>query len=144
MSNGGWFLGIGDIHGGIISEEDRDLLLLLDKSVPSEGTDRLVWDDGSDIFTVRQCYTRILDLRLRFFNNGIHRYDWSRVWISVLPSKCCFLVWLIIRDKLLTQRNLQKRGFSLPSRCELCYTEIEDTDHLFCTCEVSSSLWRYF
>lgn len=52
--------------------------------------DRSVWRDGSDQFSVRVCYTKILDLHLRYFTEGV--FNWNCVWLDGIPSKVYFLL----------------------------------------------------
>lgn len=58
-----------------------------------------------------------------------------------MPTKISFCIWLLIRDKILTQRNLQKRGYALASRCAMCSKASEDVDHLFVGCPLASKVW---
>lgn len=55
-----------------------------------------------------------------------------------------FFLWLLIRQRVLTQTNLQRRGFALASQCLLCKESVEDIEHLFCRCPVTSQVWDYF
>lgn len=107
-------------------------------------SDRLIWADGSDIFAVKLCYQKILSLHLNFFSKGLVHYNWEAVWGPKVPSKVGFLVWLIVRKKVLMQQNLQRRGYRLASKCVLCNRDIEDSKHLFISCEVVSAVWHYF
>lgn len=100
-----------------------------------------MWEHGTEAFSVANCYEKILMFRLKFFKPGIFVFDWSKVWLAGVPSKVSFCIWLLIRDSLLTHRNLQKRGFSLASKCVLCGGECEDREHLFRRCDFVSWVW---
>lgn len=139
-----WFLVLSNNLNLEDKQKLADLQCLLQGFEPKGDTDYLVWNDGEVVFTVRSCYLKILDVRLKFFNEGVFRYDWESVWETKTPSKVSFLLWLIAQDRVLTHSIVQKKGFRLASMCELCYNEVEDTNHLFCKCAVSSRVWEYF
>lgn len=42
----------------------------LGTAIPSHAFDRLVWQDGTDIFIARNCYRKVLHCRLRLFYGG--------------------------------------------------------------------------
>lgn len=44
--------------------------------------------------------------------------------------------------KLLTQTELQHRGFQLASYCSLCKAKTEDISHIFCRCHYSAWVWQ--
>ena len=43
-------------------------------------------------------------------------------------------LWLVWKDKNLTWRNLQKKGWQGPGMCFLCGKEEEDNLHMFYLC----------
>lgn len=88
------------------SEGIRLLLKDLEEQSLLESSDRLLWYDGSNIFTVKSCYNKVLEVRLRFYNEGMVHYNWSRLCLKSVPLQVDFLVWLLICDKVLTQSNL--------------------------------------
>lgn len=107
-------------------------------------SDRVVWSDGFDSFTVRFCYTKILLIRLQFFNEGVLHFEWEKLWLKQVLAKISFLLWLIIREKVLTYDCLQRKGFKLASRCELCQCAVEDADSLFISCPFPAQICEYF
>ncbi|GLT44293.1 hypothetical protein SLA2020_181990 [Shorea laevis] len=59
------------------------------------------------------------------------------IWCRLVPSKVSFFGWRLCLDRLPTKWNLQKRGVMLQGEdwmCGLCKEEVEDVNHLFCTC----------
>lgn len=106
--------------------------------------DSLTLKDGSDGLIVKTCFKKILKFRLRFFNEGVFHYKWSSIWRKDLPSKVSFLVWLIVRDKVLSQENLKKKGIAMAERCALCRNSSENRSHLFQDCPYSFKIWNYF
>lgn len=141
---GSWNLGIDFT----VVEEERVnfgfLLSFVQDCHPQSVLDKLQWSDGSEIFSVKECYRRILYYRLRFFNEGIFHFNWETIWVKLLPLKIAFFMWLLVRNGVLTQDNLQRRGFKLGSRCVFCHLELESANHLFLSCSFTSRLWAYF
>ncbi|KAJ4800352.1 RNA-directed DNA polymerase (reverse transcriptase)-related family protein [Rhynchospora pubera] len=66
----------------------------------------------------------------------------SAVWETKAPSKVSFFIWLLFKDKLLTQNNLLKRGWPAPPNCLLCHSgEVKDAAHLFSCCMMARNIW---
>ena len=63
----------------------------------------------------------------------------SFLWTKALPVKISCFNWLVLRNKILTWKNLQKRGKFGPGMCALCCSDGETVEHLFST----SSVWKY-
>lgn len=99
---------------------------------------------GATVSQLRTCYEKILECRLHSFHEGVFIFNWKTVWINEVPLKVPMLLWVLVRDKALPQVNLQKKGFRLAPRCMLCLEDIEDVDHLVCSCRVTSQIWNYF
>ncbi|CAL0306454.1 unnamed protein product [Lupinus luteus] len=106
-------------------------------SIPISFKDRLVWsntEDGS------------LDLKSAF--SALHDTNsaasWcSMLWNSFIPPSKSFLVWRISHNKLPTDENLKRRGCSMASRCDLCCTHADSTDHLLLSCSFSIYIWNW-
>ena len=62
----------------------------------------------------------------------------NSLWSSLLPCKIGCFVWLVLRNKILTWDNLQKRGKIGPGICSLCYSNEETVHHMFSRCPI----WR--
>ncbi|OVA02896.1 Reverse transcriptase zinc-binding domain [Macleaya cordata] len=56
--------------------------------------------------------------------------------------KVGFFLWLLNQEKLLTQDNLQRRGWNFPNHCYLCEEETETVRHLFIECKYSKEVWN--
>lgn len=77
-------------------------------------------------------------------SQGIPNWAWKMIWRTKVPVKAAFLGWLAAIDACLTQNKLQRRGFSLSSRCYLSNSEEETVEHLFLHCRVSRQCWEHF
>nr|XP_043639248.1 uncharacterized protein LOC122610318 [Erigeron canadensis] len=73
--------------------------------------------------------------------------NWAHlVWFSSCIPKHAFIMWLIIREKLLTQDKILKWS---PSRrlnmnvmcCSLCIAAFDSHSHLFFECKYSMQVW---
>ncbi|GKE22308.1 RNA-directed DNA polymerase, eukaryota, reverse transcriptase zinc-binding domain protein [Tanacetum coccineum] len=54
----------------------------------------------------------------------------------------CFILWLAIQDRLMTQDKLRQWGNQALSRCCLCLNDFEDLKHLFFQCSFAKAVWR--
>ena len=59
-----------------------------------------------------------------------------------MPPKVAFFAWEASWGKVLTQEQLQRKGFSLANRCFLCLSEEETVDHLLLHCVKTWVLWN--
>ena len=66
---------------------------------------------------------------------------WTKAWIKGLTPKINIFYWILLKNKILTQENLQKRGINVVNRCSLCKEGFEDKDHLFLNCTYSQQVW---
>jgi hypothetical protein len=57
--------------------------------------------------------------------------------------KIKLFVWMVQHKKILTWKNLRKKGFVGPSRCQLCGLHEETMDHLLHLCTFTSTLWNW-
>ncbi|GLT76723.1 hypothetical protein SLA2020_483660 [Shorea laevis] len=89
-----------------------------------------MWLKKSDFLAPAECL-----LEIQFCN---------LIWCRLVPSKVSFFGWRLCLDRLPTKRNLQKRGVMLQGEglmCGLCKEEMEDVNHLFCTCNEAWLVW---
>ncbi|KAJ4810728.1 RNA-directed DNA polymerase (reverse transcriptase)-related family protein [Rhynchospora pubera] len=56
------------------------------------------------------------------------------IWKLKIPPRFKVFLWLMFQDKIATQDNLQKRGWSMANRCPLCLSNSETVAHLFNHC----------
>ncbi|KAK1441009.1 hypothetical protein QVD17_06845 [Tagetes erecta] len=68
------------------------------------------------------------------------------VWFSQCIPRHAFVVWLVMRGKLLTQDkivkwDLARRGNMNMMCCLLCYSNIDSHSHLFFECKYANSVW---
>lgn len=63
------------------------------------------------------------------------------IWKWNLLSKLKTFLWLVMRNKILSWDNLQKRDFQGPNICVLCIGEGKSIDNLFLRCRAAKTLW---
>ncbi|XP_057486591.1 uncharacterized protein LOC130772740 [Actinidia eriantha] len=61
------------------------------------------------------------------------------VWHSVITPKHSFILWLGLKEKLLTRDKFRDVIEDLV--CPLCRSEIETIDHLFFRCKIGNQIW---
>lgn len=72
-------------------------------------------------------------------------FPWRGVWVSRVPSKVAFFVWLAVHGRILTLDNLMRRGHVLVNWCCLCCHDVEPMSNLLLLhCPVTFQLWGLF
>jgi hypothetical protein len=68
---------------------------------------------------------------------------WRRkLWKWDCPLKIKLFTWLVAENKILTWKNLQKRGWVGPGICFLCKGSRETGKHLFVNCPFTIAVWN--
>ncbi|XP_022019069.1 uncharacterized protein LOC110919099 [Helianthus annuus] len=123
----------------------RDLfpvLIQLDHvNIRPNNPDRVMWRDGNNtsVFSSSEAWNSV-----RFKGTEI---DWCTiVWFNQCIPRHAFLMWLIMRGKLLTQDKILKWDISRRKTmnmmcCLLCYANHDSHSHLFFECEFSTKVW---
>ncbi|XP_021994704.1 uncharacterized protein LOC110891319 [Helianthus annuus] len=103
--------------------------------------DRLMWKDGNDL--VEHSSSQVWhSIRRR-----AEEVDWVKlVWFPQCIPKHAFLMWLVIRRKLLTQDKILQWDFTRRKNmnmmcCLLCYANVDAHDHLFFDCNYATQVW---
>jgi len=68
--------------------------------------------------------------------------QWRIVWKSEALPKIKFFTWTLLKGKILTAENLQKRGINGPSYCPNCCGAEETMHHLFVDCPYAVDCWK--
>lgn len=72
------------------------------------------------------------------------KFDWVKtIWSPDIPPSKSLLAWRIMHHKILTDDQLQKRGFFMPFMCSLCRCQIESIQHLFFYRIIASKFWHW-
>ncbi|RVW17271.1 Transposon TX1 uncharacterized 149 kDa protein [Vitis vinifera] len=104
--------------------------------VQREEEDKMIWTASKNgAFSVRSLYSMMEQ-------GGLSLFPSERIWRARVPPKVAFFAWEASWGKILTQEQLQRRGFSLANRCFLCLSEEETVDHLLLHCVKTRVLWN--
>jgi len=70
--------------------------------------------------------------------------QWKIAWkLETLP-KIKFIIWVLLKGKVLTSNNLQKHGIIVPSRCPNYQAAEETIQHLVIDCPFVTACWKEF
>ncbi|XP_022024349.1 uncharacterized protein LOC110924666 [Helianthus annuus] len=104
--------------------------------------DRLVWKDGTDL---TEFSSSIVWHSVRYKEPEV---NWCNiVWFSQCIPRHAFMMWLVMKSKLLTQDKILKWDISRRKNinmmcCLLCYENFDSHPHLFFKCKFSSQVWH--
>ena len=68
----------------------------------------------------------------------------AAVWFSQSIKWHSFISWLVIQDRLSTQDKLMKWGLINSIECFFCHANVEDRNHLFFECQVTSGIFFFW
>jgi hypothetical protein len=99
------------------------------------GDDFPIWKGSKGVYFCAETWDQ---LRVK-----LHVVEWHKVvWFSQAIPRHAFILWLALRDALVTKENMCFLGFSSPSVCMFCYGCIESRGHLFFACSFCRPIWR--
>ena len=65
------------------------------------------------------------------------------IWNNCIPTKISIFAWEVWWGKILTMKQLKKRGRHLATRCPLCGKHEESLDHLLLHCPKVYNPWAF-
>ncbi|KAF8081654.1 hypothetical protein N665_0872s0001 [Sinapis alba] len=69
--------------------------------------------------------------------------SWCKaVWFSQRIPKHAFILWLILKNRMLTRDRLRSWGLVVPAECLLCGHAAETVNHLVFECQFSVAAWN--
>jgi len=105
-----------------------------------EGEDTLKWKcHNKSLFTVSSAYRN-----MNHMGSQVNFLPWKLIWKVKIPYKVVVFTWLVVKEAVLTQENLMKRGIQMCPRCCFCEQVAETINHLFLHCKVVGQLWNLF
>lgn len=69
---------------------------------------------------------------------------YERIWNKLVPLKVAAFGWKVIKQRVATKDNLQRRGMQFEPhqlKCPMCQKEDETVKHLFFHCDFAQTLW---
>ncbi|RVW22247.1 LINE-1 reverse transcriptase-like [Vitis vinifera] len=136
LGQGGWNLSLArDFNDWEIDQIGEMLNLLKDFKISQE-EDLVRWKrEGNGVFGAKGAYKSLSGYSIGAFPN-------RRIWMDKVPTKVSFFAWEAAWGKILTLDKLQKRGWQLPNRCNLCGCEEENANHILLHCTVVKTIWE--
>jgi hypothetical protein len=129
------------LEGDLAAEWERYRRNLIGSGIQlTTRSDELKWTggDSSGQLTVKNVYNA---LSSKLWKNKIGGWR-KKLWSWDCPQKIKLFAWLVIENKILTWKNLQKRGWMGPGICHLCKGKRESGKHLFVNCPFTISVWE--
>ncbi|XP_026430763.1 uncharacterized protein LOC113327856 [Papaver somniferum] len=117
------------------------MLLLIGDSPPSLSNlpDSRSWTPSSSgTFSVKSTYLSLSEFPR---DPSSPPFPYKSIWNNHVPPKVCFFYWTAALCKISTQDSLQHRSYSLASRCPLCKSERESTQHLLLSSQFTRTVW---
>ena len=100
--------------------------------------DRRGWGRHSDSYSESKGYQKFAATPNVLVNPAI----WNHLWNCKSFPKIDMFIWTLLHERVLTGKNLEKRGFTGPFRCPLCAEATKNISHLFLICPYAISVWR--
>ncbi|CAA7022639.1 unnamed protein product [Microthlaspi erraticum] len=70
---------------------------------------------------------------------------WTKpVWFKERILRLTFILWMVMRDRLVTRDKLRSWGLNVPASCLLCDDYPESKSHLLTECIYSREIWTAF
>ncbi|KAL6199672.1 hypothetical protein ACLB2K_029455 [Fragaria x ananassa] len=110
-------------------------------SVPSgfgvSGHDKLIWNaTANGKFSVKSAYNSFFD------SVGVSNPLWTHLWKLNCPPKLKTFMWSVFHQKILTNVQRVRRGFSTITSCPICKNADETLLHLLRDCPRSQAIWN--
>jgi hypothetical protein len=98
--------------------------------------DQLVWRWTKEgVFTVKSFYTAMND-------TPCIKNEFNKLWEVKAPMRVRIFTWLMLRNRILTQDNLIRRGWQIANICYLCRQNQESVKCMFGTCKYTAGVYR--
>lgn len=62
------------------------------------------------------------------------------IWHRFAIKRCSFILWLALKNRLLTKDRMANFGMNVDPCCVLCNQDVENVSHLFCTCSYAQTI----
>jgi len=130
---------LGEVPHRLQSEASLLLDKLQGKSpLSATAKDKRGWGSHTGSFSVAERYKSLIAVP----NVPPDPTQWKFIWSFPSLPKIDFFCWTLAHNSILTGDNLRKRGMKGPSRCPLCISEEETTDHLLLLCPFAKAIWK--
>ena len=109
------------------------------KVIQQQGFDVWEWTrDPTGQYSTRNAYNMLGEEAAV----GSQEECFEKVWRLKIPSRIAVFAWRLLRDRLPTRQNLQRRQVQLTDTlCPFCKNEEEGASHLFFHCSRIQPIW---
>ena len=135
MRAGRWMTGLHRITSEIQLREFTALWIKLQGINLSNNQDQIAWTLNS-----KAEYSSASAYAVQFAGTYT-TIDFSKLWRSKVQPRCKFFLWLWLRQRILTDDQLQLRGIDHRDHCSLCDQEPETAAHMVLDCPYARSVW---
>ncbi|XP_021751006.1 uncharacterized protein LOC110716668 [Chenopodium quinoa] len=66
------------------------------------------------------------------------------IWRLNIQPKWKIFMWKLLHNGIAVKVNLANRGIQVNAMCELCSTDLEDSQHLFRLCSLAKAVWETY
>ena len=66
---------------------------------------------------------------------------WGRLWKLPVAQGILTFIWLLLKDKLLMNKERKKRKMTYEKDCSFCDADEEDIDHVLQKCPLAKTIW---
>ncbi|GKV27045.1 hypothetical protein SLEP1_g36253 [Rubroshorea leprosula] len=113
-------------------------------SIPLSSTaciqDKLIWKYSNDgMFSAKTAFHQILTLRASI---PLQEQNWKWVWRLRCAERIRLFIWLLLRNRVLTNAVRYERHMASSSSCPRCFGIPETTLHLLRDCPSAVQVWN--
>lgn len=114
-------------------EDLEDWVNICNKVCISKSDDKPIWMSKKKDFTNKSMYKN--------WRASLEKAPYRMIWKAEIPQRIKVFLWLLIRDRVLSKTDLQKRNWKGNIGC--CWCGItESTGHIFFNCQVAVFTWH--
>lgn len=66
---------------------------------------------------------------------------WKIIWKISGSQRVCFFIWLVLKQRILSNIERVKKGFADGTSCHICGFHLEDILHILRDCPVAKDVW---
>ncbi|XP_057792978.1 uncharacterized protein LOC131009581 [Salvia miltiorrhiza] len=134
-----------DLSGRELDQLSNLFSIIRKFQVVAGETDGWRWKASPNgVFSVKTAY-KSLCLETNPSSSSREVLEWKQIWKAPATFKAVTIAWKVLKGRLTTCDNLQKRNVAITNMeaiCVLCKTKAEFIDHLFFECFKSEEIWK--
>ncbi|CAI0421841.1 unnamed protein product [Linum tenue] len=117
-----------------------DLIAGTEAPKPGLGEDKTIWGIERDgRFRLKSAY-----LLVTGENEDPPLQTWKDLWKWRGPSRIKHFLWLASHNRLLTNKEREKRKLTVDGCCNFCRIADETTEHILRSCNKTAGVWKFF